>query len=529
MIIPARKFVPLHHTYGDAFVAAAYCGLPSPPSPVPYEWTHGWLPPEYNVHPELVVGSDGRSQKRKDTATIFVAREDQRTYLASQGYKKVRAIGHPIVYLTTPAVTRMPRSLLVMPGHSLPEMIDDLNEDEYVAYIISVAPRFSRVVVCLHQHCIDKGNWVEPFRKRGIEVVAGAQDEDANTYLRMAALFSQFEFVTTNMFGSHVAYASLYGAKVSVSGPMPDWKRECREGLVIYRNAPELLDVIETWHRDKIIERAHPQFICEPDQAQENVAWARVQLGMDKRLSPKELKKLFRWTKRDAFMRMARRWARNVFRAARLFGWFLRARLSVRAFLGFNRIFTHLTLEEKLCLHKVARCVQPGTILAEIGSYLGASACFLAAGMASDCLLYCIDTWGNDAMAYTEDEKRDRDLQPKDTYAEFLANTAPHKARIVPLRGWSTEVVGKIPRGPIGGLVSFLFVDGDHSYTGVLADWNAYFPLLSPQAFVAFHDTGWADGVNRVIQRDVEPIATLVYDLPNMKVFQLNPQEGRNP
>lgn len=39
-----------------------------------------------------------------------------------------------------------------------------------------------------------------------------------------------------------------------------------------------------------------------------------------------------------------------------------------------------------------------------------------------------------------------------------------------------------------GGMVNILFIDGDHKYEGVKADWENYRRFLSPHAFVIFHD-----------------------------------------
>lgn len=39
-----------------------------------------------------------------------------------------------------------------------------------------------------------------------------------------------------------------------------------------------------------------------------------------------------------------------------------------------------------------------------------------------------------------------------------------------------------------GSLLDFLFIDGDHSYTGALQDWTMYKPLVRSGGVVAFHD-----------------------------------------
>lgn len=39
------------------------------------------------------------------------------------------------------------------------------------------------------------------------------------------------------------------------------------------------------------------------------------------------------------------------------------------------------------------------------------------------------------------------------------------------------------------GPLDFVFIDGDHTYDGVRADWLAWSPLVRPGGVVAFHDT----------------------------------------
>jgi len=38
------------------------------------------------------------------------------------------------------------------------------------------------------------------------------------------------------------------------------------------------------------------------------------------------------------------------------------------------------------------------------------------------------------------------------------------------------------------GTVDFLFIDGDHTYSGVKKDWDMYRKFLRPGSIVAFHD-----------------------------------------
>lgn len=78
-------------------------------------------------------------------------------------------------------------------------------------------------------------------------------------------------------------------------------------------------------------------------------------------------------------------------------------------FTNIPDIKTHLTLEEKYLLHT---SILHNSICVEIGSYLGASSCYIAAS--KNCQkLYCIDTWANEGMSEGL----------RDTFDEFIDNT----------------------------------------------------------------------------------------------------------
>jgi len=154
---------------------------------------------------------------------------------------------------------------------------------------------------------------------------------------------------------------------------------------------------------------------------------------------------------------------------------------------------THLTTGEKWFLMGLARQCHATTYV-EIGSYYGASSCFIARGIElsnSGGRLFCVDTWMNDAM--TEGKR--------DTYRQFIDNTKPYGSIITPLRCKSFEAAASLH-----DTVDFLFVDGDHSYAGVVADIMAWLPKLSHEAVVAFHDYAWAEGVQRAVEELVWPV-----------------------
>jgi len=167
------------------------------------------------------------------------------------------------------------------------------------------------------------------------------------------------------------------------------------------------------------------------------------------------------------------------------------------------RVKSHLTARERVVLNRLASGKE--TIL-EIGSYIGASACCFGAAVKIFGFgrVFCIDTWHNDAM--TEGYR--------DTYTEFLKNTESFAQFIIPIRGFSTTVINQITVKT--NHVDLLFIDGDHSYEGVKADWDAYKKFLRAGSIAVFHDWGWAEGVKRVILEEVSPLVSSFDSLPNM-------------
>ena len=171
-------------------------------------------------------------------------------------------------------------------------------------------------------------------------------------------------------------------------------------------------------------------------------------------------------------------------------------------------VFTHLTVEERLLLYRLAVNLSRRACLVEIGSYLGASACFLAAAAREiDGQLVCVDTWQNDAMSEGT----------RDTYADFQHNTRIYARWITPLRGDSASMALLFDR-----TVDLLFIDADHDYPAVKADLTAWAPKVRNDGWVVMHDWGWADGVRRATEEMLTPIQSgPALILPNLYAAQV--------
>ena len=275
--------------YGALQVAETYCGIRRIRNILPGIWQHGCVPPWQQVQPEMVIYGARRN------ARCWVARKDEEAYLRGNGYLNVKAIGLPITYTRETGVQRVRGSLLIMPMHCIPfdEKANDF--EQYVAATAELAPNFDLVAACVSGRCIDNGLWARHFEKCGIPVIRGATFDDSNSLSRMRTLFEMFEHVTTDRYGSHVAYALYLGAKVSIWGPSEALTREyfLRDGL--WRRFPDAIDRLISDENVRESEKLLGRFRVHPSNGIIDRELGAHLVGHDNRLLPEDLQREFRW------------------------------------------------------------------------------------------------------------------------------------------------------------------------------------------------------------------------------------------
>jgi len=153
---------------------------------------------------------------------------------------------------------------------------------------------------------------------------------------------------------------------------------------------------------------------------------------------------------------------------------------------GAPRIFTYTKPNELEALYRLALKCPEGSAALELGAHLGASTCYLGAGLHERSgTLFSVDTWNNETMPEGQ----------QDTYSQFRMNTKGLGATVVPVRKRSTDLSLADVRTPL----VLAFIDADHSYEAVKADFETIRPWLSPVAVIAFHDTVAFEGVSRFL------------------------------
>jgi hypothetical protein len=291
--LPEREFGPYLGNsllHGADKVAGSYAGLRVSPTKIKGAWIHGWYPRFLcSLDSDLPFGELVRAGDTRYVATKF-----HEEFLSAHGLP-TKAIGLPIAYLPPRAYRRRAGTLLVMPVHSETSTTHKWKFREYAQQISELKPHFDEIVACVHTSCITNGYWVNEFREIGVPVIEGAHGCDRNSLERIRALMSQFEFMTTNGFGSNIAYASAFGAKASIHGEFCNYTEADHPDLYFFSAKPGLLEELIRRVSEESIRSHLAEFFTDPLKAQQRVEWGLEQIGYRNRISPAEMRRCFGW------------------------------------------------------------------------------------------------------------------------------------------------------------------------------------------------------------------------------------------
>ena len=142
--------------------------------------------------------------------------------------------------------------------------------------------------------------------------------------------------------------------------------------------------------------------------------------------------------------------------------------------LGLVQAETSVTTAEWDCMASHAsgrRC------LVEIGVWHGVTTCRLRKVMASDGILYAVDPYpvGRLGISMPRQIAHSEVGRVPNGRVEWVRETGADAAR-----GLAARLVGR---------VEFVFIDGDHSYDGLRADWEGWSELVAPGGSIALHDS----------------------------------------
>ena len=181
----------------------------------------------------------------------------------------------------------------------------------------------------------------------------------------------------------------------------------------------------------------------------------------------------------------------------------------------FQRIARHFkqddmgSFPERGYLFQLASDLPENAQVIEVGSWMGASTCFIAGGLkGAQAKILAVDnfqglsTCGEDAAWYNRHFRR---LGSNSTLEIFQANFAAlgFTPRSEPVVNDSLAAAKQLAAKR--GNIDFIFIDGDHSYEACQADIRAWLPFVKPGGVMAFHEFGSrADGVTRAIFEEIK-------------------------
>jgi len=141
---------------------------------------------------------------------------------------------------------------------------------------------------------------------------------------------------------------------------------------------------------------------------------------------------------------------------------------------GDIEILTHFALQ-----------MPPNARIAEIGSFLGLSGLLMAKALYGSgkygARIYCIDTWEG------SDEHQSMEIIRNGTFFELFKSNITESGLLnyfTPIRQNSIIAARDFPDQSM----DMIFIDGDHSFSGCLADLRAWYPKLKPGGVFLGHD-----------------------------------------
>jgi len=143
-----------------------------------------------------------------------------------------------------------------------------------------LSTQFRHITVCLHAN-EPPATWAA-WRLCGLNPVLGADPKDETSLVRLANLFRQHETMTTNAYGSHIAYAAAFGCRVSVCHT--ETSDTASSNVVKGRkNNAALRALYRSFSINQLnaLNRMQPLLFCPPLESRIYRSWGFSQIGAD--------------------------------------------------------------------------------------------------------------------------------------------------------------------------------------------------------------------------------------------------------
>jgi predicted O-methyltransferase YrrM len=164
--------------------------------------------------------------------------------------------------------------------------------------------------------------------------------------------------------------------------------------------------------------------------------------------------------------------------------------------------FTNMWFEEaaKSCWDSLIPKISPTRIL-EIGSYEGASTCYLIKSLAStkNIEIYCVDSWEG-GVEHAEGGSAQTDMSEVERRfhhnIKVAGSEVSNEVSMVICKSSSDLALSKLIADGKQGYFDFIYIDGSHQAPDVLCDAVMSFRLLKNNGMLAFDDYLWQEALS---------------------------------
>ena len=285
-----QKIVSGIDRYGFSNILARRCGH-SVVKRSFANWVHGWIWAE-QPSAELLACA-----KLPRDITVVVRNAREKLALEQDGFRDVRIGGLPFAYIEQQHTSRSKDALLAFPPHSAEAEKINSDQSDYLDYLGSLKNDFEVIVLSLY-HLDFGGPMHLAARARGIQVVQGARPDDANSLLRMRSIFDEFEYVTSNVMGSHMLYALYCGCRFSFGGPIYQYSRaDLLANQNPHNHRQQHIDSSLLLQSEYYLRRSFGRFFTEhPRAGIQDQEFAAHTIGKDHLMTPREIEDALGWT-----------------------------------------------------------------------------------------------------------------------------------------------------------------------------------------------------------------------------------------
>jgi hypothetical protein len=200
--------------YGFSWVLAEILKKEYPPRAF-CDWVHGWVWWEDLMKVEDLVGARGAYRN----ASIVVCNLSEFNVLAEAGYTNVSVGGLPFAYVRNQHTLRCEHSLLAFIGKSAEVERHNVLDLGYLDFLASQVGAFENIYVSVAVFDQSR-DLIREIKRRSLHPVPGSHPTDKRSLLRTRISLEHCKYVSTNTFGSHIAYALAVGCHVSVFTPL---------------------------------------------------------------------------------------------------------------------------------------------------------------------------------------------------------------------------------------------------------------------------------------------------------------------